>query len=142
MKIISHNTSVADPGGGHALSPGLLKNSHKKDDCRTRRLIFRVSWPPSSMFLDSLLYLQESDHLHLRIIYFIIAIIVAEWNFFCDALIQLYTISANAIASCSAVMEMLPGDEIRVTGDASFPGVAVGFGFSGFSGYIVARLDV
>ena len=36
---------------------------------------------------------------------------------------------------------MFPGDQIRVTGDDDFAGVAEGDGFSGFTGYLIGRLD-
>ena len=49
--------------------------------------------------------------------------------------------SESAVGTCTAVEEMFAGDEIRVTGDDDFTGVAEGDGFSGFTGYLIARLD-
>ena len=39
------------------------------------------------------------------------------------------------------IEEMCPGDKITITGDDKFPGVAVGDGYSEFTGYLVKKLD-
>ena len=51
------------------------------------------------------------------------------------------TNSGAVVGTCSAVAELFPGDQIRVTGDDEFPGTARGDGFSGFTGYMISRLD-
>ena len=45
------------------------------------------------------------------------------------------------VGTCSAVAELFPGDQVRVTGDEEFSGTARGDGFSGFTGYLIKRLD-
>ena len=45
------------------------------------------------------------------------------------------------VGICSAVAELFPGDPVRVTGDEEFSGTARGDGFSGFTGYMITRLD-
>ena len=46
-----------------------------------------------------------------------------------------------AVGTCSAVAELFPGDQVRVTGDEEFSGTARGDGFSGFTGYMITKLD-
>ena len=45
------------------------------------------------------------------------------------------------VGTCSAVAELFPGDQVRVTGDEEFSGTARGDGFSGFTGYMITKLD-
>ena len=49
--------------------------------------------------------------------------------------------SGAVVGTCSAVAELFPGDQVRVTGDDEFPGTARGDGFSGVTGYMISRLD-
>ena len=52
----------------------------------------------------------------------------------------LFVVDAETfVGTCSAVVELFPGDQIRVTGNIDHIGVAVGDGFSAFSGYMITR---
>ena len=52
----------------------------------------------------------------------------------------LFVVDAETfVGTCSAVTELFPGDQIRVTGNIEHIGVAVGDGFSAFSGYMITR---
>ena len=51
------------------------------------------------------------------------------------------TDSGAVVETCSAVVGLFPGDQVRVTGDDEFPGTARGERFSGFAGYMISRLD-
>ena len=62
-------------------------------------------------------------------------------NNFNDFNVTIFADNESSVGTCTAIEEMFPGDEIRVTGDDNFAGVAKGDGFSGFTGYLIARLD-